>query len=73
MTSGRRCIVQRERYAQELKLNVFLVKRALAANTHKAGIEADTNLADTLKASGTPAPAKAENHRRRREHRMDFL
>jgi protein-disulfide isomerase len=43
-----------ERYAQELKLNVFLVKRALAANTNKAGIEADTNLADTLKASGTP-------------------
>jgi protein-disulfide isomerase len=43
-----------ERYALELKLNVFLVKQALATNAHKAGIETDIALADTLKASGTP-------------------
>ena len=43
-----------EQYAQALKLNVFLVRRALAGTTYDAGIAQDEELATGLKASGTP-------------------
>jgi len=43
------------RYAKELKLNVAQFTKDLDSNKYKALIEADSNEAMTLGASGTPA------------------
>lgn len=44
-----------ERYATELGLNMARFRAALDNHTHKAGIEADQQLARSLGASGTPS------------------
>lgn len=43
-----------ERYAQELKLNVALVRRALSGTTYDRGFTQDEDLAIALEARGTP-------------------